>query len=722
MREKLRDSRRSGRAFCEKETAKNLWSVQDIQLQARECLDTMSDDLNEILNEALPRWAKLTGTKLGTSSYTFHLGSSSAFQDRDLEKYLADLNRARTIDVSGTTAILLLRGLFEAYVRERTFGAHALLFEPEKIEPILSELREFHTLITRPPCEEVALEFKKTVRAAAVHYGYDLRGLQKHLPDERALGELRLAAARSCEELAVHQFVQGRPDLSPLQYNREIFEFTNINSFVHALHKQWISGITLALIRDMNDARGASKAFFVLGLRNGESLTILTDYQEGEHPEYHNMTRRPERQLDERARCHWFPYRLLNEDPVKRAKRKTALVSKDPRAIAIDKISELEPPEFIWLTLLFELVAAKYGGDFRTEEVSYTGEMVVEPHILHDPTHMLVVTRQYQPLVLPRLTPETATREAADTRIPIGHNAWMEERYGPRIPEILLNVVGERRALEVGREASKMLPGAFDNDKLPPMRRQRNVLISWGPDHRKPELYPHALDPTYFGTRWQIERNRVWSARMNMMQAVQKFAVDDFLRKHELMLRWYRARVARNMARIWEAVAHGTLLAPTLCWESDREGSFPLHDSQVWGESNILTQKVAKQRRDAFPGIFQGQGIEIGTWNADQRCVMCGKDPSQRASVFTLIQPDNPRALALLCGIPERKLPWPLQHWWTSEPYIGNSILDRVDPQDWKLDNPWRHLELQICIALSRRAFTRLRREYSLAKSQKDEE
>ena len=676
----------------------------------------MSDELNEILNEALPRWVKLTGTKLGTTSYTFRLGSSSEFQDHDLKKYLVNLNRARELDVSGTTAILLLRGLFEAYVKELSFTVHALLFDPKKVEPILSGLREFHALITRSPCEEAVLEFRETVRAVATHYGYNLRRLREHLTDERALGELRLAAARSCGELAVHQFVQGRPDPNPLQYNREIFEFTNINSFVQALHKQWVSGITLALVRDSSAERGTFKSFFVLGLRNGGSITILTDHEEGVHPEYHNMTRRPERQLDERARCHWFPYRLLNEDPVKRTKSKTALVSNDAKAVPVDKISELEPSEFIWLTLLFGLIAARYGGDFRAEEVSYTGEMVVEPHALLDSKHMLVTTRQYQPLVLPRLTPATTTHEAADTQIPVGHNAWMEERYNCRVPEILLNVVGEQRALEVGQQAAGLLPGAPDNSELPPIRRQRDVLINWGLDYRKGALTPHALDPTSFGTRSQIERNRAWSARMNMMQAIQKLAVADFVKKHGLVLRWYRAHVARNMPHIWEAVARGTLIAPTLNWESNIEHSFPLPDSQVWGEANILTQKVAKRRGDAFPGMSQGQGIEIGAWDANRRCVTCGKDPSQRASVFTLIEPDNPRALALLCGIPEKKLPWPLQHWITSEPYTGNSILDRIDPQDWKLDNPWRHLELRISIALSKRAFARLRREYGLGK------
>jgi hypothetical protein len=678
---------------------------------------SMSDALNKILNDAIPQWAELTGTRLGTNSYTFTLGSNSEFQDYGLKKYIDDLNEARTLDMSGTTALLLLRGLFEAYVQERVFKIHAMLYEPEKIESTLSKMRAFHALITSPVCEETVVEFRESVRAAAVHYGYDLGKLTKHLADDRALGELRLAAARSCEKLDVHQFTQGKPDPKPLQYNREIFEFTNINSFVAALHKQWISGITLALVRDSSDERGGFKSFFVLGLRNGANITVLTDYEEGVHPEYHNMTRRPERQLDARARCHWFPYRLLDEDPIKRAKNKRALVAKDARAIAVDEVSKLEPPEFIWLTLLFELITEKYGGDFKTAELSYTGEMIIEPQALLGSAHALVVTDQYRPLVLPKLTPETTTREAADNREPVGHNAWMEERYRHRVPEILLNVLGARRALEVGKQASRLLPSEVIASNLPPERRQPNV-IGWGPDHRKTALVPHAVDPTCFGTRTQIERNRVWSARVNMMQAVQKFAVSEFAEKHALVLRWYRARIARNMPFLWGAVARGELVAPVMRWQHTVEHGFPLHDAPVWSEENILQQRTAKDWRHAFPGDrFQNKGVEIGQWDDDRRGVMCGKDPSRRASVFTVIQPGNPRALALLCGIPEGKLPWPLRCWSTSEPYTGNSILDRVDPQDWRLDNPWRHLELRITIALCKRAFVRLRKEHGLGTS-----
>jgi len=669
----------------------------------------MSDGLNNILNDAIPRWAQLTNTKLGTKSFSFSIGSNSEFQSFDLTKYIDDLNESRSLDMSGTTAILLLRGLFEAYVDEKSFKVHTLLYAPDRVEAALKKLRDFHALITRSPCEEAVTAFKKALRAAAVHYGYDLGKLKEHLADERSLGELRLAASRSLDKLAVHQFTQGVRSPKPLQYNRQIFEFSSINSFVHALRRQLVSGITLALIRPGD----VYKAYFVLGLRNGETITILTDFQEGEHPEYHNMTRRPDRRLEERARLHWFPYRLLDLDPVKhkQLKDKTALVRLEAKATAIEEIPNLEASEFIWLTLLFNLIAEKFDrDDFKMPELSYTGEMVVTPHALVEANSALVLAGHYKPLILPKLTVETATPELADTNKPLGHNAWLEERYRGRVPEILLDVVGERMALEVGKEAKKLLPGKIESSVLPAERKQPGVL-GWGTDYRIEPLNPQALDPTYFGTQKDIERNRAWYARVNLIKGVQRLASAEFAAKHMLILSWYRKRIERNMAFIWKAVALGELEAPITAWKSREDHGFPAEDELRWKKGNILQQEQAPKYN---PFYSDRRSVQFGGWDNDRNYNVCAVDPPTRATVFTIIQPDNPRALALLMGLPEKKLPWPLQHWTTHEPYTGNCILDRVDPQDSRLDDPWRHLELRLTISLSKRAYNRLRKEHGL--------
>ncbi|HSX23214.1 MAG TPA: hypothetical protein VLE97_10625 [Gaiellaceae bacterium] len=669
----------------------------------------MPDDLNTILNEAIPRWAKLTGTKLGTNSFSFTVGSDSEFQSWDLQQYVKDLNESRSLDMTGTTAILILRGLFEGYVQEKSFSVHSLLYGADQVEATMEKLRSFHALITRPPCEEAAEAFRQTLRQACTHYGYDLGKLKKHLADDRALGELRLAAARSLGTLAVHQFTQGARDEKALQYNREIFEFSSINSFVHALRCQMVSGITLALIRGGD----VYKAYFVLGLRNGETTTVLTDFSEGAHPEYHNVTRRPDRRLDERARLHWFPYRLLEGEAIKHRhkKDKTALVPIDVRAVPIETIDNLEAPEFIWLTLLFDLVAKKFDeGDYKAPELSYTGEMVVAPHALVGADQAIVVAGQYKPLVLPQLTVHTATPELAGNEKPLGHNAWLEERYAGRVPEILLDVVGERRALDVGKEATKLLPGKIKEADLPEIRRQRNTF-GWGPDRRLEPLAPKALDPSYFGTARDVERTRAWYARVNLIKGVQRLATVEFAAKHKMIASWYRKRIERNMAFIWQAVATGVLVAPLTEWASREDHGFPAEDTLRWKEGNILRQK----RAPLYNPFHPRDGVQFGGWDYDRRQNLCAIDPPTRANVFTQISPDNPRALALVMGIPEKKLPWPLQHWTTREPYTGNSILDRIDPQDSRLDNPWRHLDLSIHISLSKRAYNRLRKEHGLS-------
>lgn len=670
----------------------------------------IAPELTTILNEAIPKWVKLTGTKLGTNQYSFRVGSDSEFQEYDLKKYVDALNQSRSLDMSGTTSILLLRGLFEAYVKERSFSAHTLLYEAEGAEKLLARLRTFHELIDQQPCRDAVEEFRVALREAAVHYGYDVGKLKEKLANERALGNLRLSASSSLDELAVHQFSQGARDPAPLQYNRQIFEFSSINSFIHALRRQAISGITLALIRHAD----VYQSFFVLGLRNGDTVTVLTDFQEGEHPEYHNVTRRPDRRLDERARQHWFPYRLLESDPVKhrQIRDKTALVRIDAKPTPIDEISNLEPAEFIWLILLFGLIRDRFDrDDFKTAELSYTGEMVVNPHALVDGQSALVLSGQYQPLVLPKLTVATATPELAGNVNSVGHNAWLEERYRDRVPEILLDVVGERKALEVGKAAAKLLPGDKAIKNIPSERQQPGVLRWGGSDKRVAPLAPSALNPTYFGTRRSIEKTLAWYGRNNLIQGVQRFATAEFAAKQEMMISWYRKRIERNMAFLWKAVAVGELVAPAASWKSnDPNTPFPRGDKLRWTSENILSQKQARK----YNPFRTPRGIAFGGWDNDRGHNVCAIDPPTHATVFTLISPDNPRALALLMGIPEKRIPWPLQHWTTHEPYFGNPILARIDPQDSQLDNPWRHLDLTVSVSLSKSAYNRLRKEHGL--------
>jgi hypothetical protein len=341
--------------------------------------------------------------------------------------------------------------------------------------------------------------------------------------------------------------------------------------------------------------------------------------------------------------------------------------------------------------------------------------MVVEPHALVEASSALVKAGHYEPLVLPPLTLESTTQEAAGTEEPVGHNAWMEERYAKRVPPVLLDVVGERAALKAAEKALKRLPPPPDCDQPTAFRR-------WDANAEDVELNLRALDPTAFGTRERVTKNRVWTARVNLMQGVQRLAEADYAKNRDRIWAWYRKHVEKNAEVLLDAVAHGEFIAPCAHWRSrygedgepDHNNPFPAHDSLVWVERNIVAQRTDRDLWRAFPGLYHYRGVTLGVIDKQTAKAKCYLRPTVGATVFTTFTPNNPQALAKLAGIAPSKVPWPLQNWYSEEPYTGNSILSRVDPADWILDNPWRRMSFGVTVSLCKRAFKARRKALGL--------
>ena len=84
---------------------------------------------------------------------------------------------------------------------------------------------------------------------------------------------------------------------------------------------------------------------------------------------------------------------------------------------------------------------------------------------------------------------------------------------------------------------------------------------------------------------------------------------------------------------------------------------------------------------------------------------------SRVASIVAHIQVDNYRAAAVVTGVEPAALPWQLQHHVRSEPYTGNSILSRVDPQD-EITDPWNTLDLSLIVASCKPCLAALRKQH----------
>ena len=56
----------------------------------------------------------------------------------------------------------------------------------------------------------------------------------------------------------------------------------------------------------------------------------------------------------------------------------------------------------------------------------------------------------------------------------------------------------------------------------------------------------------------------------------------------------------------------------------------------------------------------------------------------------------------------------PLLLLFKERPDAGNHILDRVDPAEWALHNPWNDLNFNVVVQLSKRAYNRVRKELGM--------
>ena len=101
--------------------------------------------------------------------------------------------------------------------------------------------------------------------------------------------------------------------------------------------------------------------------------------------------------------------------------------------------------------------------------------------------------------------------------------------------------------------------------------------------------------------QWMEEGRKGRLPYAEYSDAIEK-AEAEFERKRERVLRWYRARLDRNMSFIWAAVARGSLNAPTIAAVVILRlpiSSIPLYiGSQKF--HSILIVLLSKIRDDAF--------------------------------------------------------------------------------------------------------------------------
>lgn len=86
-----------------------------------------------------------------------------------------------------------------------------------------------------------------------------------------------------------------------------------------------------------------------------------------------------------------------------------------------------------------------------------------------------------------------------------------------------------------------------------------------------------------------------------------------------------------------------------------------------------------------------------------------------KATLFFSVRVNNALDIPRITGVAYEDLPVFLKHY-NMKGYNGNSLLDRLDPVDENVKNPWDKLNLNVIVPMSKRTFHRLRKEMGLAK------
>jgi hypothetical protein len=650
--------------------------------------------VNRLVNEAITRYAEIEGL------------DPQNWRDGH-DKIIALLNDSRALDPDGVTTFMLVRGLVDNHLDEATFSAREVILDAGTFMARIEQIKALLAIVEHPAALEVVEAFKRSVRGIARILGCTDEGeLDAFLEDKWNFATIRMASLRSMAKLRAFQFTQGEPDLeAELKVNPTVYEFWNINSLVRTLADQRIPGVTMCLIRDPEEVMAS---YFAFAIRNGENITILTDKARVPHPNFWKVSRQRaiERRFEDRMNQHYFPYSILgieerlDEDgnPVGYVRpTERGLVSYQASAIVRGKLGAFSPEELVWAGLVMVRIRDEYGRQAKALPVlTYTTEMIVSPNALVAADSRLVTAGLYRPLAMAPLTPGAVTKAAMAPQVEESHsfNQWLEDRYLAQVPADALNVMGPEQLRAAHEHHLKVFTSA--NDRM---------LIDANID--KADWFS-ALSPVDFGSREEVEADRLYIARTNAVAYIKALAKKEFEAEGKTVMAWYIDQVKRNLPALLESIARQDIRLTPPASDADREG---VRWRTLW----------CRTVKDLYWGELPYHGSSAMGWavfgghRSSAGRAVCAVHPDLPAAYAFLIDPRSAEAVAEVAGVATADLPFFLQHWQHDDPEVGNSILNRLDPLDSRGVNPWiKGFRPRIVIFLGKTAWKELRKQHDL--------
>lgn len=683
-------------------------------------MDKEKFDGLDIIVRALELWVELTGVDPAKEHGTFTM------REWEIKSVNDELKESLRIDPTKITTMMMLDYFVRDYLKNRKFTVQSILDDYRVLVDYLEKCRELLEILDSEEVTEAKKEFRDSVIAALTHYGVTKEETFDMANDLHSLAFLRRDALRAIEVLECHQFLQGDPDGEKPIYYENVFEFWNINSLIKSMTQTKKSGITLNLIRDPLE----TSSFFIFAIRNGGTLSILTDRDKQPHPLAKYMSRRPDRSFASRYWRYHFPYDLMgvamSEDGRSayiEQQESTALTPYNAQANPLQKIADLNPDETIWIAMMFSQIERKFWKEnHKTPQLSYTGEMLKVQHALvAGAAHLPAAIDNYKVLEAPALKSSDVTAEKMkdEWRIkPTGQHDWMEQRYEHLVKDDILNLmddgtqeklvlIGSQKEIDILSKVPHRII-EVEEDKIAVVPTDAlEKLPFWDRDAVRALPKVQAMDATMFGTAEQVIADQRWVARYNKAKQINWAAHKEYRRRKDEVFAWFEEAVKANQENLFKAIAEGTFIV-----ERQRNKGFG-HEID---EGNILYRFSKEDDRNSFSSTHStyrtGLSFHGGRkgWTSKYYCCINGSE----VSVYAKFNPSTATALAKMCGVEIDDLPDVLQHWAKEEQYSGNSILDRIDPMEWVVKNPWRNMNFSVCFYLSKSGFIELCNRYGV--------
>jgi hypothetical protein len=615
----------------------------------------------DIFIETMEYWCKLTNTEFEQKSFNNLSQISAGISNSQIKK-------AIEIDPEGFLPILVLYSVFNNYCRETRCKLYDLIHNENNINQ-LEYAKEISKVIDNPIIIN-RLDNEKQKFSDALNMikkeNIDI--------DNEAFIEILYEAKLAAFDLRVDQFSKGnKSEKTPILSNK-IFQSYSVSNFIYALanNPEYESIVAMCLIKDAYDPLFS---YFVVGIRNGQRVYVVSDKQNEPHPLYKTRTRRPGKHQADRMEKYWFPYYLLDFDLDYRGdlipnRDEKGIVKYNIQDTTLCELKDMNYENLLWFVeLYYDLVNKYFLNEYEKDELSYTGDMINIKGVDNELSKALVIQNPKGLMVKIPSTKEMSVivQDNANFSYPLFNNKGLYE---------IVNIEAS------GNELVPM------GDSLQEIKIEVNDLSTTG----------YTFDKNLFGTEKELTENVLFIARYNESQLIKEKLNKNFKERQKEIEEWYTQKINSNKDIFFEAIAKGEFI-------TSKEQYAGFFDNEEI-ESNILEFGIKSNSEWDRNKIIKHDDVEW--YNCDDYCAYNTKKSYYKAT-FNI---STAKAIAKVVGVDIDELPIEIRDYKKEGRYSGNSILDRVDPVEC-IQNPYHKIKFDISMYISKSGYKQILKKYS---------